>query len=65
MQLKYVMINSDKIVMINNISGSTYTDIDNNKYNEEKVQYMWEKGKIIHNPKYIPVHYLEEKNGGN
>jgi len=57
---KYVMINSDEVVVINNISGSTYTDIDGNKYNEEKVQYIWHKGKAIYNPKYMGIHYLEE-----
>ena len=59
--VKYVMINSDEIVMIKNISGSTFTDVDGNKYNEEKVQYMWEKRIPILNPKYVPVHYLEEE----
>jgi len=57
---KYVMINSNEVVVINNISGSTYTDIHDNKYNEEKVKYIWDKGIPIYNPKYVAVHLLEE-----
>jgi hypothetical protein len=56
---KYVMIENNKVVQITNISGTTYTDINNNKYNEEKVQYIWEKRIPVKNPKYIALHLLE------
>ena len=57
---KYVMINSNKVVRIVNISGTAYTDEHNNKYNEEKVQYIWKKRIPIKNPKYVGLHLLEE-----
>jgi hypothetical protein len=56
---KYVMINSNKVVRIVNISGTAYTDEHNNKYNEEKVQYIWNKGVPVKNPKYVGLHLLE------
>ena len=59
--IKYVMINSNKVVRITNISGTTFTDEHGDKHNVEKVQYIWEKGKPIVNPKYIALHLLEEK----
>jgi hypothetical protein len=48
-----------KIVPITNISGTCLTDINNNKYNREKVKYVWHKGVPIENPEYVGVHLIE------
>ena len=53
------MINSDRIVRITNISGTAYTDEYGDKHNEEKVQYIWEKGVPVKNPKYVKLHLLK------
>ena len=65
--MKYVMIEDNrelKIVRIVNVSGSTWTDSNDNKYNEEKVKYIWEKRLPMNNPKYVNVHLLEIKGNG-
>jgi len=51
-----------KIVPIINISGTCLTDINNNKYNIEKVKYVWQKRTPIENPDYVGIHLIEEKN---
>ena len=57
---KYVMINSDEVVRITNISGTTFTDESGDKHNVEKVKYIWEKRIPKDNPKYVSLHLLEE-----
>ena len=62
--MKYVMIedNGDlEIVRITNVNGSAWTDSNGNKYNEEKVKYIWEKRFPMNNPKYVNVHLLEDE----
>lgn len=51
-----------KIVKIVNVSETCVTDINNNKYNIEKVKYVWERGVPIENPEYIGIHLLKEEN---
>lgn len=61
----YVMINEAgrfRIVKIINISGSALTDIKGNKYNIEKVMYIWKDGKPYYNKMYVPIHFLREVN---
>ena len=50
-----------EIVRIVNVSGSTWTDSNGYKYNEEKVKYIWEKRFPMNNPKYVNVHLLEDE----
>ena len=58
--IKYAMINSDRIVRITNISGSTYTEENGDKHNVDKIQYVWKKGKPKLKKNYVPIHYLRE-----
>jgi len=51
--IKYVMINSNEVVRITNISRSTYMSENCVKHNEEDVQYIWENKFPIENPKYV------------
>ena len=47
-----------KIVEIRNKSGKTLTDINNDKYNAEKVKYVWHKRSPFENPEYVGIHLL-------
>ena len=51
-----------KIVEIVNISGTALTDVNGDKYNIEKVKYVWKDRIPRENPEYIYKHLLEEKN---
>ena len=51
-----------KIVEISNMSGTCLTDINNNKYNIEKVKYVWVDRMPVENPDYIGKHLRGEYN---
>lgn len=60
----YVMVNEAgrfRITKIINVSGSTLTSDKGNKYNIEKVKYIWKRGTPIYNEQYVGKHLLKDK----
>jgi hypothetical protein len=50
-----------RIVRMVNKSGTCLTDINNNKYNVEKIKYVWQKSVPIENPDYVGIHLIDNQ----
>ena len=51
-----------KIVKIINRNDDFFTDVNGNKYHNEKIKYIWKNKKPLKNPEYIRKHLLKEVN---